>query len=447
MLSVSGIAGAGQKKNQSMNQRSVFILPVLLLFSSNAFAFDWTLHGALKSEIAYFVSGEKRFDKVQNSLDLKPEAVLTDRLEFRGRVLMWYDAAMDIEPTNTTDLTPAIKDYYRTYKKVKEAYFLYGGDEFDLRLGRQQIVWGKTDGLRMLDLINPLDLREFILDDFFNSRIGLVAARLNYYAYLDDSEHEFEFIVIPDAKVAEPAPLGARWAFSPPTLPVGISPVILPGEKPNWAAKNIEYGAAWRSNVSGWDLSLNWFYGWKDMPNLLKQLSGTTMFITPIYSRMNTVGGSFSNAFGPWVVRSEMAVNINEALNTSGVTAATSITQQTTLNAAIAVDYTANNWTVSPQLFVRHIDGWSAIIVEDQDTGFVSLRVATDYMNEKLKPEMIGLYNWSDQSWMLRPKASYEFNDHIKVTVGVDLFGGSSSAFFGQFADNDRVYSEFEYSF
>lgn len=266
-----------------------YAFAMLLLLSPVASAFDWTMHGALKNETAYFISGEKRLDKMQNRLELKPEAVLMDRLEFRGRALLWYDAAMDIESTNTTDLTAAIKNHYRDYTTVKEAYFLYGGDDFDFRLGQQQIVWGKTDGLRMLDIVNPLDMREFILDDFLDSRIGLVAARLNYYAYLNGSEHEFELIIIPDAKVAEIAPIGSRWGFALPTLPVGITPVILSGEEPNWAAKNIEYGAAWRSNMSGWDLSLNWFYGWKDTPNLQKQLSGATMFITPLYSRMHTV--------------------------------------------------------------------------------------------------------------------------------------------------------------
>lgn len=430
-----------------MRRHSVYAFATLLFFSPEASAFDWTLHGAVKNESAYFVSGEKRFDKVQNRLDLKPEAVLTDRIEFRGRALLWYDAAMNIEATNNIDMTAAIKEHYRYATQVKEAYLLYGGDDFDLRLGQQQIVWGKTDGLRMLDIINPLDMREFILDDFLDSRIGLVAARLNYYAYLGDNEHEFEFIVIPDARPAEIAPIGSRWGFALPTVPAGITPVIRTGEEPNWAAKNTEYGAAWRANLSGWDLSLNWFYGWKDTPNLQKQLSGATMFITPAYSRMHAVGGSFSNAFGAWVVRGEMAVNVNEGLDTTGVTVATSVTEQTTLNAAIGVDYTANNWTVSPQLFVRHVTGWTSNILEDQSSGFLSLRVATDYMNEKLKPEVIGLYSWSDQSWMLRPKVSYEFTDSIKATAGVDLFGGNAATFFGQFDDNDRIYSELEYTF
>jgi hypothetical protein len=41
----------------------------------------------------------------------------------------------------------------------------------DLKLGLQQVVWGQADGLRVLDVINPLDYRE--LDDGHDShKIG-----------------------------------------------------------------------------------------------------------------------------------------------------------------------------------------------------------------------------------------------------------------------------------
>ena len=46
------------------------------------------------------------------------------------------------------------------------------GDTF-LTLGKQQIVWGKADGLHVFDIVNPQSFREFILDDFDNSRIPL----------------------------------------------------------------------------------------------------------------------------------------------------------------------------------------------------------------------------------------------------------------------------------
>ncbi|PJA31070.1 MAG: hypothetical protein CO187_10705, partial [Zetaproteobacteria bacterium CG_4_9_14_3_um_filter_53_7] len=172
-----------------MKHLSLLTVAALLLSISAATAAEWTMHGALKNETSFFLSGEKRLDKLQNRLDLKPEASFGGGWEFRGRVLGWYDAAMDIEATNATDLTSAIKQHYRTYLQSKEAYLLYGGDAFDFRIGQQQIVWGKTDGLRMLDIINPLDMREFMLDDFLDSRIGLWAARLNWYADIGGSQH------------------------------------------------------------------------------------------------------------------------------------------------------------------------------------------------------------------------------------------------------------------
>ena len=43
-------------------------------------------------------------------------------------------------------------------------------------LGKQQVVWGKSDGLKVLDIVNPQDFREFILDDFVLHRVD--ASRL-----------------------------------------------------------------------------------------------------------------------------------------------------------------------------------------------------------------------------------------------------------------------------
>ena len=426
----------------------LLIVGGLLLVSAQAWAADFTLHGAVKNETAYFVSGEQRFDKIQNRIDLKPEVSLGEGWEFRGRYLGWYDAASDVESANQTDFTKAIQDEYRYTSEVKEAYLLYGADDFDLRLGQQQVVWGKTDGLRLLDIVNPLNMQEFMMDDFLDSRMGVVAARLNYYTYLADQEHEFEFLVIPDAKVAKMAPLGSRWALQPPLppLPAGVMPVMHQGVEPGWSADATEYGMAWRANLDGWDVSLNWFYGWKDTPVAQKELQGNTLNITPVYKQMHTVGGSFSNAFGAVVLRGELAVNMAEPINRAGTSAATSIAELDTINLALGLDYNQNNWRISPQLFLRHITSWEQQVQEEENSGFISLLLGTDFFNEKLTTDMIALFNWVDDSMMLRPKMAYAFTDQVTGRLGVDIFEGSSG-FFGQFADNDRVYTELEYTF
>ena len=33
-------------------------------------------------------------------------------------------------------------------------------DNFDLKIGRQIVVWGKSDSIRVVDILNPLDFRE-----------------------------------------------------------------------------------------------------------------------------------------------------------------------------------------------------------------------------------------------------------------------------------------------
>lgn len=429
-------------------KRVICLAALLFLAGTDVDAVEWILHGAVINESAWFVSGEKRFDKIQNRLDLKPEAVLGHGWEFRGRALTWYDAAMDVNATNTTDLTGGIKQHYRTYIETKEAYLLYGGDNFDFRIGQQQIVWGKTDGIRMLDIVNPLDLREFILDDFLDSRIGLWSARLNYYADIGGTEHELEFVVVPDARPAKFAPSGSRWGFGfGKAAPAGISVVTLAPGQPNWSLNNTELGLAWRANVAGWDLSLNYYYGWNDFPNVFKQLSGTVLSVQLRHLRMHTAGGSFSNAFGAFVVRGEVAVNFGEGINTTALTWEDSVVRRTTLNAAIAVDYTWSNWLISVQLFGRQILNEPIVDTTIITTpNFATLRIATDFMNEKLKPEVLLLADLDDGGLLVRPKVSYEFSDNLIGTLGVDMISGSGG-FFGPFASNDRVYSEAEWSF
>jgi len=411
----------------------------------SACALEWSIHGGIKNESAYFISADKRWDKIQNRLELEPEAVLGRGFQFRSRFLGWYDAAMDIESTRAPDLTAGIKQHYRTATQVKEAYLLHESDSFDFRLGWQQIVWGKTDGLRMLDIINPLDMREFILDDFLDSRIGLFAARLNYYP--DTAmEQEVELLLVPDARPAQSAPAGSRWAFSMPPIPAGMVLNSLAQDKPNWAPDNMEVGAVWRGNVHGWDLSANYFYGWKDSPNAFLRITPGVVTIQLKYLRMHMVGGSFSNAFGPWVIRGELASNLGEGINASGATFADTVQRKNTLNTAVSLEWSRYNWVVSPQLFVRRIFGWNARLQEKETSGFWTLRIATDFLHEKLKSELLLIADWSDGGWLARPKLTYEWNDHLTCALGLDLIGGNHG-FIGQFANNDRVYAESEYTF
>ncbi len=66
-----------------------------------------------------------------------------------------------------------------------------GRNELNLRVGRQQVVWGRTDLFRVLDVVNPIDFgRQNIYAEFEDSRIpqGMINAeyRLGPVAFFED---------------------------------------------------------------------------------------------------------------------------------------------------------------------------------------------------------------------------------------------------------------------
>ncbi|MDQ6961360.1 MAG: hypothetical protein Q9M28_02360 [Mariprofundaceae bacterium] len=419
-----------------MRYAVLFGLLTYLFSAQSVAAVAWSMHGSLKSEAAYFLQAQSRWDKLQQQLVLKPE-LQWENWEFRSRVMAWYDVAADINPRIGAD----VAKYYRHHVAVKEAYLLYGADNFDLRVGQQQVVWGKTDGLRLLDVINPLDMRAFILDDFLDSRMGLVAARVNYYPQTD-MEQEIEVLWIPDARPTRAAPTGSAWAMST----AGAVLPMLPRHKPNFSAQNSELGMAWRANLSGWDMSLNYFYGWKDSPNFFLQLPPLPLQAQLKHQRMHTVGGSFASVVGSFVFRGELAINASEPLNQTTPTWSDSVVKKNTMNMALSMAYNKGNWTISPQFFMRHISGWKNTLQAQKKTGFWSLRIARNFMHEKLKTEMLLLASWSDGSWMSRYKIAYEINDQLALSCGADFFCGKRGLL-GQFDKNDRVHSDIKYVF
>ena len=78
--------------------------------------------------------------------------------------------------------------------EILDFYVEHRTDTSAFRLGKQQIVWGRLDGLKILDLLNPQDFREFILDEFSDSRISLWSA----YADISLGDWRAELAVIPD---------------------------------------------------------------------------------------------------------------------------------------------------------------------------------------------------------------------------------------------------------
>jgi hypothetical protein len=66
---------------------------------------------------------------------------------------------------------------------LRELYVDTKAGDWDLRIGKQQVVWGTADGIKLLDKINPTDWREFNQNTMAESRIPVWM--VNAEKYLD----------------------------------------------------------------------------------------------------------------------------------------------------------------------------------------------------------------------------------------------------------------------
>jgi hypothetical protein len=84
--------------------------------------------------------------------------------------------------------------------------------------------------------------------------------------------------------------------------------------------------------------------------------------------------------------------------------------------------------------------------VLDQVETMLSLRISTDFMHERLKPNV--LITWGDDNdWQISPRLEYELRDYLIVSGGMNLFYGHSSQLLGQFKNRDALYLEVKLGF
>src|SRR5262249_18381709 len=121
----------------------------------------------------------------------------------------WYDAVFD-----ATDRYPGnVERDQKTQFDLREALLSISRRELDLRVVRQQIVWGEAIGTFVADVVNPRDLREFVLPDFSELRIPIWALDFSYRLR---QGLVFEGVWTPDTRIDTLPKLGAEFQFAQP---------------------------------------------------------------------------------------------------------------------------------------------------------------------------------------------------------------------------------------
>src|SRR6056297_1515114 len=107
--------------------------------------------------------------KFENSARLFINGDITDDIVWHGDINIIYDS----EAIDDGGVEYEGHRLYSQHDWLRELYLdIYAGD-WDIRAGKQQIVWGTADGIKLLDIVNPTDFREVVQNQFEDSRIPI----------------------------------------------------------------------------------------------------------------------------------------------------------------------------------------------------------------------------------------------------------------------------------
>ena len=336
--------------------------------------------------------------------------------------------------------------------RMREIYLDLYFENFDIRIGKQQVVWGKADGVFITDVVSPLNLSEFLLPDFDEIRKGVIAAKIDYYA----GNSTFEAILIPVFTPTERPPPGSIWYVQPdfPAPPTWdfSKEIITP------SLENSEIFLKYTALTSAIDFELMGAYTWDDNPTLHVQkqfgLDTVTMQpgllglnITPEHHRLTIGGGSFSSEIKGVVLRGEAAYYNGKYFLTEDPLQPDGNIQKDYLHYLVGLDFNIGPVMLSSQFIQQTILDYDDNILNEKTENTMTFLARYDILRETLHLELFSYIGLTNEDALIRPKITYDFDDSFSILLGSNIFVGDENGRFGQYGDNSMIYAKIKYNF
>lgn len=308
-----------------------------------------------------------------------------------------------------------------------------------LRLGKQQIVWGLLDGIKILDVVNPQTFREFILDDLDASRIGL------WSAYLDLSLGDWraEFTWLPDLTSHDIPQPGAWFELTAPRFRFGASPGQV--SPPATTADDDDIltdsaaGLRLSRNLGSVDVSALAYSGRDHEPLGRLRVADDTVTVERYHRRRELLGLSASGARGALAWRAELSHQPGRHFNLrqeAGL-ASTSL-DQTTLG--VGADLTLPLDVFANFQFVwDRVHNAPATLVRPDEDRLLTVFLRRGFAYETIRTELRWYHSMTDHDDTLVARAKFEVNDSTSAHLSAEWFQGDADGLFGQFDRQDRI--------
>ena len=379
------------------------------------------------------------FEKAEFILTPELNLELSRSIRFTAIGRLRGDPVNELEP-NRSHFSRQIVSGGDLDFELREAYIDTEIGNTFLRLGKQQVVWGQADGLKVLDVINPQSFREFILDDFDDSRIPLWMIN----AEIPIGATYLQVLWIPDLTYDDIPESGAAYAFTSPLIvpqvPAGVDVSLLSFARPTNFIGDSDIALKLSTFFKGWDVSLNYAYHYFDRPVVRRSISTSGINITQNYERTHLFGGTFSNVFGDVTLRGELGYSTDHYFLTDDLADTDGVVTSGEFSYVTGVDYQGfKDWFISAQFFQSIVTSPSINMTRDQVDSTGTFLVRRNFMNETLSAEALIIQSLNGGDGLVQTTLEYEWRSNVRFSLKADVLYGSSHGLFGQFNASDRI--------
>ena len=370
-----------------------------------------------------------------------PYDFMSSRTRFRGELKMLKGNSYFFTSFNAM-YNSILKS--QTGIELREAFFEYTTSSWDLKAGRQIITWGVADGMRITDIISPMDMTEFLARDYDDIRIPVNAIRLR----LLKPKMQFDLIYVPvPSFFIIPDESENPWSV----FPTDGKPVfdINMDNKPNLELANSEVGARFSFFLPGADFSVCALHTWNKMPVFSRSMSPNfdTVFVKAQYYRLNMLGLDFSVPKGQFVFRGEAAYYIGETHELNEQNINTEPIKKNSLNWLLGIDwYPGNDWIITAQYSHKLIPDYIDILMEKGNTILSTAGITKRLFRSTLTVSTFVYVDISNGGFFDRSSIDYALSDEIHLLIGYDWFHGDKGMF-GLYKDNSEIWFKAKYSF
>lgn len=452
-----------QKKSIITGYKTTFCFAVALLmswiFSVKPLEAQPVLNGLLKNYLAAQTTGENEFIAARN------------RLRFN------FEKSTDIGGFNAEiDLIHTFKNTQELNFLLKEAYFDWYLNNYDLRVGHQKIIWGRSNGAFITDIVTPVDLREFLTISAEDIRFGVTS--FNAVRYF--GSNSLQLVVAPFFQPNLLPSSDSRW-FPAGQITSLLSPIPVRTTHQDDAYSIDDIQMTLRYSLfSPEKTDLDLFLMRWTHPTPAYDIS-IDLFNPQTFSSINLVE-SYKNS---WMAGVSSSVKISseffflmESLyvfekyfTSSPISLGLSpqfLTGAPGLNSFLQSVEIDNNFLstkpwihamagfrteflktqIEAQFFIERILDYEDNILNRETYRYVTLLGARSFLRDRLQILLLSRYNIDTEDFWIQLEGQYELDENLQLSLGTNLFGGkkedelTTDFSFAQYRENSFIFSK-----